>query len=78
MAQLVKSLPAMQETRDLSPGWEDPLEKEWQPTLALLPGNPKHREAWWATSPRGPKSQMRLLNRKNNSVSNATRLDNSN
>ena len=28
VAQMVKHLPAMQETRVLSPGWEDPLEKE--------------------------------------------------
>ena len=28
MAQLVKSLPAMQETRVQSLDWEDPLEKE--------------------------------------------------
>ena len=28
MAQLVKNLPAMQETRVQSLGWEDPLEKE--------------------------------------------------
>ena len=28
MAQTVKNLPAMQETRVLSLGWEDPLEKE--------------------------------------------------
>ena len=27
VAQLVKNLPAMQETRVRSPGWEDPLEK---------------------------------------------------
>ena len=27
MAQMVKNLPAMQETRVQSPGWEDPLEK---------------------------------------------------
>ena len=27
MAQLVKNLPAMRETRVLSLGWEDPLEK---------------------------------------------------
>ena len=78
MVQSVENPPAMEETQVQSLGGEDPLEKEWQPTLALLPGNPKHREAWWATSPRGPKSQMRLLNRKNSSVSNATRLDNSN
>ena len=28
MAQMVKSLPAMQETRVRSLGWKDPLEKE--------------------------------------------------
>ena len=28
VAQTVKHLPAMQETRVWSPGWEDPLEKE--------------------------------------------------
>ena len=28
MAQMVKRLPAMQETQVRSPGWEDPLEKE--------------------------------------------------
>ena len=28
MAQLLKNLPAMRETRVLSLGWEDPLEKE--------------------------------------------------
>ena len=27
MAQKVKNLPAMEETRVLSPGWKDPLEK---------------------------------------------------
>ena len=38
MAQTVKNLPAMQETQVQSLGWEDPLEKEWQPTPVLLPG----------------------------------------
>ena len=28
MAQMVKNLPAMQETRAQSLGWEDPMEKE--------------------------------------------------
>ena len=28
VAQMVKNLPAMQETQVLSLGWEDPLEKE--------------------------------------------------
>ena len=37
---MVKSLPAMQETRVQSLGGEDPLEKEWQPTPVFLPGKP--------------------------------------
>ena len=37
MAHMVKNLPAAQETRVLSLGWEDPLEKEWLPTLVFLP-----------------------------------------
>ena len=36
--QTVKSLPAMRETRVQSLDWEDPLEKEWQPTPVFLPG----------------------------------------
>ena len=38
VAQLVKNLPAMQETWVLSLGWEDPLEKERLPTLVFGPG----------------------------------------
>ena len=40
VAQMVKRLPAMQETQVRSLGWEDPLEKEmkWQPTPVSLPG----------------------------------------
>ena len=37
MAQTVKRLPAMRETRVRSLSWEDPLEKEMQPTPVLLP-----------------------------------------
>ena len=33
-----KNLPAMQETLVQSLGWEDTLEKEWQPTPVFLPG----------------------------------------
>jgi len=54
---MVKNLPAMQETWALSLGWEDPLEKAWQPTPGFLPGEspPKepgrynpwgHKESW--------------------------------
>ena len=38
VAQLVKNLPAMQETWVQSPGWEDPLEREWLPTPVFWPG----------------------------------------
>ena len=34
----IKSPPAMQETWVQSLGWEDPLEKEGQPTAVFLPG----------------------------------------
>ena len=37
MAHMVKNLPAAQETRVLSLGWDDPLEKEWLPSLVFLP-----------------------------------------
>ena len=38
MAQTVKLLPAVWETRVRSLGWEDPLEKEMASTPVLLPG----------------------------------------
>ena len=38
VAQIPKNLPVKQETRVRSLGWEDPLEKEWQPTLVFSPG----------------------------------------
>ena len=38
VAQTVKNLPAMWETRVQSLGWEDSLEKEMQPTPVFLPG----------------------------------------
>ena len=34
----LKNLPAVQEITVHSLGWEDPLEREWQPTPVLLPG----------------------------------------
>ena len=36
VAQLVKNLPAMQETWVQSPGWEDPLEKEMATHSSIL------------------------------------------
>ena len=38
VAQMVKNLPAMQETWVQSQGQEDPLEKGWLPTPIFLPG----------------------------------------
>ena len=38
VAQLVKNLPAVQETQVQFPSLEDPQEKEWQPTPIFLPG----------------------------------------
>ena len=38
VAQSVKNLPAVQKTGVLSLSWEDPLEKETQPTPVSLPG----------------------------------------
>ena len=38
MAQMGRNQPAMRETWIRSLGWEDPLEKAWQPTLVFLPG----------------------------------------
>ena len=38
VAQRVKNLLAMQETRVRSLGWEDPLEEGMQPTPVFLPG----------------------------------------
>ena len=35
---MVKKLPAIQETRVQSLGWEDPLGEGMQPTLVFLPG----------------------------------------
>ena len=38
VAQMIKNLPAMQETQVRSLGQEDPWRREWQPTSVLLPG----------------------------------------
>ena len=41
MAQMVKNVPAMQDTWVRSLGWEDPLEKRMaKPTPVFLPGKP--------------------------------------
>ena len=49
VAQMVKSLPAMQETQVQSLGWEDPVEKEMATTpLYSCLENCMDRGAWWA------------------------------
>ena len=37
VAQMVKNPPAMKDAQIQSLGWEDPLEKPWQPTPVFLP-----------------------------------------
>ena len=61
MAQRLKRLPGMQETRVQSLGQENPLEKEMathSSTLGL--GNPMDRGAWWVTVHEATKSQTPL------------------
>ena len=55
IAQLVKNLPAMQETRVQFLGREDPLEKEWQPTPVFLPGESYGQRSLVGYSPWGHK-----------------------
>ena len=55
MAQKVKRLPAMRETWVGFLGREDPLEKEWQSTPALLPGKSHVRRSLIGYSPMGGK-----------------------
>ena len=50
MSQMVKNLPAMQETQVQSLGWEDPLEKRVATHSSILGlQNSMDRGAWWAT-----------------------------
>ena len=58
MAQMLKHLPAMRETRVRSLGWEDPLE-EGMATYSFLE-NPMDGGAWWVTVHRNTKSQTQL------------------
>ena len=55
VAQTVKRLTTMRETQAQSLGWEDPLEKEWQSTLGLLPGKSHGQRGLVGYSPRGRK-----------------------
>ena len=55
VAQTVKRLPAMWETRVRFLGREDPLEKDWQSTPALLPGKSHGQRSLIGYSPWGLK-----------------------
>ena len=52
---MIKSPPAMQETWVQSLGWEDPLEKGWQPTPVFLPGKSHGQRNLVGYSPEGCK-----------------------
>ena len=55
VAQMVKNLPAMQETHVLFLDGEDPLEKEWQPTPVFLPRKLHGQRSLMGYSPWGHK-----------------------
>ena len=61
VAQMVKHLPTMRETRVQSLGEEDPLEKEMATqSNSLAWRNPVDGGAWWATVHGVTKSRTRL------------------
>ena len=62
VAQLVKNLPAMQETWVQSLGWEDPLEEGMATHSSILAWRIPLTGAWWATVHGVEKSQTRLSN----------------
>ena len=63
MAQMVKNLPAMKETRVRSLGQEDPLEAGMATHSSILAWRiPMDRGAWRATAHRVAKSWTRLSN----------------
>ena len=61
VAQLVKNLPAMQETWVWSLGWEDPLQDGMATHSSILAyRTPMDRRAWWATAHGVEKSWTQL------------------
>ena len=62
MAQLVKGLPAMQETQVQFLGQKDPLEKEMATHSNILAWRIPWRGAWWAIVHGQAKIQMQLSN----------------
>ena len=55
MAQMVKNLPAMRETRVRSLDQEDSWRREWLPTLVFLPEEFHGQRSLLDYSPWGPK-----------------------
>ena len=55
MAQTVQGLPTVWETQVQSLGWEDLLEKKWQPTPVFLPGKSHGRRNLEGYNPWGRK-----------------------
>ena len=53
VAQTVKNLPAMPATQVPSLGQQDPLRREWLPTLVLLPGESHGQRSLVGYSPWG-------------------------
>ena len=62
VAQSVKNLPAVQETRVRSLGWEDPLEKEMATHSSVLAWKIMDRGAWRAAVHGVAKSLAQLSN----------------
>ena len=61
VAQLVKNLPAMQETSVQSLSWEDSLEEGMATDSSIFAWRiPMDREAWWAAVHRVTKSRTQL------------------
>ena len=63
VAQVVKKpllKKEMEETRVQSQDWEDPLEKEMQPTPVFLPGESHGQRSLVGYSPKGCKGRTRL------------------
>ena len=60
VAQIVKNLPAMQETWVRSLGWDNPLEEGMATHSSIAWRVPKDRGAWWAAVYGVAKSRTRL------------------
>ena len=60
VAQMVKNLPAMQETWVRSLAWEDPLEEAWKPTPVFWPGESQGQRSLACHSRGVTKSWTRL------------------